>query len=707
MLKKFSNLDEYLYSCLVRVTGFPVAVKFLGHNIKLLSSLQPNSDNLMFRDPKYFKQFECPSVKENRKCENVNCIFSHIKKTEGDDSIASTVKSSSTSTTPSKVHSLISPDSDVLSSGKDMSGTEQKVEVNTDKLDTKEGEASVPKATASQTDKDTVQPNHSRKIYPKEKHHKVVSNTPEEVKAKEVTPNKPTSPRSDIDLSSNQSRKRPSTDQSKQVAKKQQTHEPIEVSEILKVDEKPDKGNEVNTKAAPGHVPTSKTKVEEVPDQISETSIKPITQFDISNDERLANIESFLKFLKQNKQLAINKEFKIIQSCKSLEEYRARVKNLISPQDVKFISPKPVVPNSPAPLQERKRFIEHIVTILLKVNPRLRTPKRKAMQIEYEVAQSASSATYGTLIRQRIHKLSHPEKYKAKPKVPTREEQLELLRKWSISPEKLEKFGFVMNIPKVEESQPPVLARKCCRCGSQFQVSEQLEPVKCHYHYGKIRRKQDRSRYHECCRAEENQNPCAVADHHVYMFESIQEKHQAVPYQFTRDLFKTGGQPQYHPVLGIDCEMGFTTKGFELMRITAVDYFTNATVLDVYVLPFGDVVDLNTRFSGISEINNNFISFEDSMKKLGEVMDMNTILIGHGLENDMNAMRLIHDKIIDTSILYPKFQPSPTFRWSLKDLTFKFLSRNIQIGEHDSTEDSIAAIDIVKHFVNKELTSNS
>ncbi|EGW32477.1 uncharacterized protein SPAPADRAFT_55921 [Spathaspora passalidarum NRRL Y-27907] len=358
------------------------------------------------------------------------------------------------------------------------------------------------------------------------------------------------------------------------------------------------------------------------------------------------------------------------------------------------------MPNSPAPLQERKRFIEHIVTVLLKANARLRTPKKKAMQIEHEVAKTATSSTYGTLIRQRIHKLSHPEKYKPKPKTPSKQEQLEILRKWSISTEKLSKFGFVMDIPKVEDSEES-LSRKCSRCGTQFQTSEQLQPIECHYHCGKIRRKQDRSRYHECCMAEENQNPCSVAKHHVYLLDTVEEKQKSIPYQFTRDLFKETREE--YPVLGIDCEMGFTTKGFELMRITAVDFFTNATVLDVYVLPFGEVVDLNTRFSGISEINDKFVSFDESLRQLGQVMDSNTILIGHGLENDMNAMRLIHDKIIDTSILYPKFQPSPTFRWSLKDLAFKFLSRNIQIGEHDSAEDSIAAIDIVKHFMNKEL----
>lgn len=155
-------------------------------------------------------------------------------------------------------------------------------------------------------------------------------------------------------------------------------------------------------------------------------------------------------------------------------------------------------------------------------------------------------------------------------------------------------------------------------------------------------------------------------------------------------------------MLGLDCEMGYTTKGFELMRVTAVDYFTLKTVMDTYVLPFGEIVDFNTRFSGISALDGDFVSFNQMIQELGTVMDKDTILIGHGLENDMNALRLIHSHIIDTSILYPKFESTPTSRKSLKDLTFKYLSRNIQVGDHDSAEDSIAAIEIVRYHVDKD-----
>lgn len=33
-------------------------------------------------------------------------------------------------------------------------------------------------------------------------------------------------------------------------------------------------------------------------------------------------------------------------------------------------------------------------------------------------------------------------------------------------------------------------------------------------------------------------------------------------------------------------------------------------------------------------------------------MFKDTILIGHSLENDLNALRIVHDKVIDTSVLF-------------------------------------------------------
>ncbi|KAI5950967.1 REX3 [Candida jiufengensis] len=368
-------------------------------------------------------------------------------------------------------------------------------------------------------------------------------------------------------------------------------------------------------------------------------------------------------------------------------------------KDVLHILPK-TVNNSPAPLPDRKKFIERIASIMLKKDPSIQTPKLKAIEFEYDIAKNSTIRTYSSTLRNAVYKLEHPEKFdknNGKNNLSS-EEELRILKSMIIPRDKLQKFGYIIKPPT---SKPNTnLTRICSRCGTEFKLSQQLDKIKCLFHHGKLRRKVgEKSRYYDCCMApQDSQTPCESSDHHVYQVTLPEEKQSLLPYRYTTEIFRSKAQFQ---VLGIDCEMGFTTKGFELMRITAVDYFTLKTVLDIYVLPFGEVVDLNTRYSGISKIDEKFINFNESMQKLGEIMDQNTILIGHGLENDMNSMRLIHNNIIDTSILYPKFETSATFRWSLKDLAFKYLSKNIQIGEHDSAEDSIAAIEIVKFHIKK------
>ena len=52
---------------------------------------------------------------------------------------------------------------------------------------------------------------------------------------------------------------------------------------------------------------------------------------------------------------------------------------------------------------------------------------------------------------------------------------------------------------------------------------------------------------------------------------------------------------------------------------------------------------------------------------LNTVIDSNTILIGHGLENDLKTLRIIHVRCIDTALLFPHKAGNP-YRRSLKEL---------------------------------------
>lgn len=154
--------------------------------------------------------------------------------------------------------------------------------------------------------------------------------------------------------------------------------------------------------------------------------------------------------------------------------------------------------------------------------------------------------------------------------------------------------------------------------------------------------------------------------------------------------------------VGLDCEMAWTTKGLELIRVTVVDYDTSKIVMDRLVWPLGRILDLNTRFSGVANMDDGTevdgkrlpaMALEEMYTELFKLVTSSTIIVGHGLENDLNALRIVHHRIVDTAILFPRVR---TRTHSLKELAWIFLSRTIQSGEHDSMEDSLAAMDIVK-----------
>lgn len=394
------------------------------------------------------------------------------------------------------------------------------------------------------------------------------------------------------------------------------------------------------------------------------------------------------------------------QNKRSLDDSNGNDTKRPKQEDPKYILPKQVN-TYPATLPERKKNIEYILNILTKKQPNIINPKLKAIDIEYEIAKKSTNATYKTVFRQEVFKLTKPTKLPSQllsqqehlKKLDQEAKELKILKEMVVSRKTLIAFGYIMEPPESIPNEK--ITRICNRCGTEFRLDQQLQPIVCEFHHGK----KQRGKY-ICCMSNVDGQPCSKAKNHVYLLNTPEEKQALLPYQFTKELFTTTSTKSKSRVLGIDCEMGFTTKGFELMRITAIDYFTSKTVLDIFIKPIGEIVDFNTRYSGIHELTDDFLSWEQLMEKLGEIMDSETILIGHGLENDMNAMRLIHENIIDTSILFPnKWKTGPTRRWSLKDLAFEFLSRRIQTGEHDSCEDSIAAIDIVKYFVKKRLQS--
>lgn len=85
------------------------------------------------------------------------------------------------------------------------------------------------------------------------------------------------------------------------------------------------------------------------------------------------------------------------------------------------------------------------------------------------------------------------------------------------------------------------------------------------------------------------------------------------------------------------------------------------------------------RYSGISEktLQNVSRTLRDVQAVLLSMFNSKSILIGHSLESDFKALKLIHDMVIDTSILYPHKMGPPKKR-ALKTLCIENLKRIIQ-----------------------------
>lgn len=178
------------------------------------------------------------------------------------------------------------------------------------------------------------------------------------------------------------------------------------------------------------------------------------------------------------------------------------------------------------------------------------------------------------------------------------------------------------------------------------------------------------------------------------------------------DTDVTASRPQINPeskdhisqglsLFSIDCEMVQTSDDvYSLARVSMISYPDSKVIIDKYVKPSLPIKNYFTQFSGITPeiLENVTTTLPDIQRELLQILGPSSVLLGHSLDSDLNALKLTHPFIVDTSMIYPHPRGLP-LRSSLKYLTTKYLKREIQTAGangHNSVEDAQAVLDLVK-----------
>lgn len=218
----------------------------------------------------------------------------------------------------------------------------------------------------------------------------------------------------------------------------------------------------------------------------------------------------------------------------------------------------------------------------------------------------------------------------------------------------------------------------CARCHKVFNVDIFDEPQSdlCNYHMKRSGYKRGYSdNFFYCCQQPAGSDGCCFADYHVTDYIDVDNLLGYVKtFEKDEDFVCTKKD-----IFALDCEMCYTVVGLELTRITVVDY-DEKVVFDKFVMPQNRVIDYNTRYSGITEatlMTPDVKSLPEIQAVLLAMFHSRSILVGHSLESDLKALKLIHDTVIDTSVLYPH-KMGPPKKKALKTLCIDHLKKIIQ-----------------------------
>lgn len=379
---------------------------------------------------------------------------------------------------------------------------------------------------------------------------------------------------------------------------------------------------------------------------------------------------------------------------------------------------------------------------------------------EEEQIAKANPAVYENVLKQRLFKLKKmtpeewvKERFEARAKergVPPKKpppkkvdtglspkEEVAFLPTLICPQDGLDAHGYVTKLPTVAQLDEARAVQAstdfwevCDRCETRFQVFPERREEdgalttggECRHHWGKrIYPKRSKNAGPEpttlsCCNEPVGSPGCTTHETHVYKISDPKRLSLVMPFIETpeNDLAPTD------IAVCFDCEMGYTTRGHELMRLTAISWPLHRPLVDVLVRPIGHLLDVNTRFSGITteqflnakpydpaspQPKRNDLRIVESPYAARDLflahVTTTTPILGHALENDLNTLRLIHPNIVDTVLLFPHKRGLP-LRHGLRALVKEKLNLDIQQGGaagHDSFEDAKTTGELIRYKV--------
>ncbi|XP_023213888.1 putative exonuclease GOR, partial [Centruroides sculpturatus] len=279
------------------------------------------------------------------------------------------------------------------------------------------------------------------------------------------------------------------------------------------------------------------------------------------------------------------------------------------------------------------------------------------MNVPLEILRMATSSNFECRIYRCVSKTKYNEGYL--------DQLYRFLESIMLKPRHLKDYGFPLrssttgqtyyNVSRLESCTEDENKRLCIRCHAYFNIWMDDPDDICVYHPKKLitAHAENNHKIYACCKKEEASMGCFFNNYHISTSKCRPS-----------DVFFSTEECDFieKNIVVFDTEMCYTKFGMEINKIILLS-FDGSLIYETNVLPQSPVLGHKKKCSEM--MGKLLVPFTQMRRSLLSFINKDTIIIGHGLENDLKALRLIHEKIVDTSIIFPDRRGFP-YRPSLK-----------------------------------------